>query len=1150
MSSWRSKFRRNRGTDTQETKASSSFISSKNTEDTDSTRKQISRFLRRSTKHDYSVRPQSMYIEKSVPMVANNESSESPNVQEILDKNRHLRRSNSKSPKSWKRLITGERSPSVIRKTDNRSTEHDNYNASRVKDCNSNNQDFTQSTLATKISNESAAKMTSGDRLVGDSEYVRERLKNNGNRGNTTSAGTWGNENSPGAHEQQREASMERKARSGSPYDNISPRRERRSRSLYFGGASSSTGCDQTETEQKTGTPRRKRRQKINRDDSQIIEEETSTVQIVKKDSFVLRKPKAKYPVDDDDNGHFLSSGQRERESLTNAAKPVSQVIVKKGDVVNDTNPGRRISHIRRQKSMQLEDEAKQEEPEASKKKAAPSKSDDPQIKEKERSNLQIVKKDSFVLRKPRAKYPVDDDDDIVSGSSEKQLKMDEKKKNIGLRSYGNEARNGDIVSRGSSVASLRSTASSDKVERSYGSNTGNIVGVTMKYLEHQSKSELTSLQSSRNATTDVDEADSFLQRRRRYQGLLGDKRYAGSSALKYENPLYKSIDYVDNERRNSNASENKQAVDPGPRRRESYAKARPKSLYSYGGDSLDFTDSLSKFQTKEKESSFVAQSKEGRYSVWERYKVRNIDDDSTSDTSSRAASVASGEERKPRQRPTSLFMVDESDTSDKKTAYRGNWSASVPKKPAHLRDFSMPDEKSAARVSYRRRESQQQQKQERNAIEPVDPKTKEDGKKEQFTPSFEMTLESPEADKKADDLVKNKEEQSVKARLNLPGIEIADEDSNSGSSKLEVDASKDNVVRRRRRERGSIARPSSVYIAKTSINEDGLITSINEDDGRNLREKDEDMKADEDEGMKSRKKVFDAEQDDDGRTRRSLLDSEDIKTGLRRRSAVERRIKSKRIAERPKSVVVADVSRVNIHDPLSASVDEVKRQFDRLLARTENWKQRTESLDTKATVLTSSYRSLRRTINEIQGNSDDVYAVFDEIDTRLTENDTIGFPSTEDDWRRAMQGNKLIEKALKSLLEQQRNPKPEFYYSESESEPESPVESFYDMSNGSTWSSPDSNASRNRRVTDYYPLYSLSKSPSDSSSLSHTKTTRGDFFTSEYSFTSSNTRLSSLLSDGYSWRKRLQDTSSYDYRRDTSLRNSYAGRYIPETSV
>ena len=578
--------------------------------------------------------------------------------------------------------------------------------------------------------------------------------------------------------------------------------------------------------------------------------------------------------------------------------------------------------------------------------------------------------------------------------------------------------------------------------------------------------------------------------------------------------------------------------------KRESFAKTRPKSLYD-GRKPIDFTDSLSKFQQISKEDSELDRSS----SVWERYKPRNDYEYKQNFTTKVSNEDASEADRKWR-RPKSMFMVE--DEKKDSAAYRGNWSVNVPKKPSHLMDFLMPDEtshnwrksktesieaaedkKKSDRASYRRRESQQQTV------------LSDSNKPEEKAPAFEITVSEPTDDGPKSPVIVDQPKESMLTPSSTTNIAVLDEENEE--NKENIATGTDTVVRRRKKEHAPPARPSSFYYMKEETSHRPLSSG----------------------------KSFDNDNDDDdddlilaaysrrrSKTRPNInLDSEDIKTGLRKKSAVERRLQSKHFRERPKSVNLADVfavsdgtsygSRVKAHDPLRDTVDDVKRQFERLLRRTEGWKYRTESLDTRANALSTSYRSLNRAIIGIRDESDDVHAVFDDVVERLTVNDSIGFPDTEEEWRKAFEAERLLAKATTLLDYQKRNPKPEFYYSESESEPESPGRPFYDMPEGIPWYSPK--PARSKRLSSSYD-YLSSRNTDDylygqsSRSYSSYKPSL-DLTGLGYSST---TRFSPTLNtDAYSRRKRLEDYS-FDYKRDNIglSSSSSSGRIIPETAV
>eukprot|EP00112_Aurelia_sp_Birch-Aquarium-sp1_P005309 Seg160.5 transcript_id=Seg160.5/GoldUCD/mRNA.D3Y31 product="hypothetical protein" protein_id=Seg160.5/GoldUCD/D3Y31 len=581
--------------------------------------------------------------------------------------------------------------------------------------------------------------------------------------------------------------------------------------------------------------------------------------------------------------------------------------------------------------------------------------------------------------------------------------------------------------------------------------------------------------------------------------------------------------------------------------KRESFAKTRPKSLYD-GRKPIDFTDSLSKFKQISKEDTDLDRSS----SVWEKYKPRNDHEYKQNFTTKVSNDDTSEADRKWR-RPKSMFMVE--DEKKDSAAYRGNWSVSVPKKPSHLMDFSMPDEtsynwrksktesvdaaddkKKSERASYRRRESQQQTM------------FSDLNKPEQKAPAFEITVSEPTDERPKSPVFVDQSKESMLTPSFASNIAVLDEEDEGNKENIATGA--DTVVRRRKKEHAPPARPSSFYYMKEETSHRPLSSgkSFDNDD-----DDDDDLIL----AAYSRRK---------SKTRPKInLDSEDIKTGLRKKSAVERRLRSKHFRERPKSVNLADVfavsdgnyrgtsygSRVKAPDPLRDTVDDVKRQFERLLRRTEGWKYRTESLDTRANALSTSYRSLNRAITGIRDESEDVHAVFDDVVERLTVNDSIGYPDTEEEWRKAFDAERLLAKATTLLDYQKRNPKPEFYYSESESEPESPGTPFYDMPEGIPWYSPK--PARSKRLSSSYD-YLSSRNTNDylygQSSRSYSSYKPSLDLTGQgYSST---TRFSPTLNtDAYSRRKRIEEYS-FDYKRDNIglSSSSSSGRIIPETAV
>ena len=308
MSSWRSRFRRNKTPDSHETKTSS-YSFSKTADDTDTHKKWRSRFLRRS-KHedDYTPRPQSMFIENSAPM-STISGYNPPTVQEILDKNRNFRQSSSKSPKSWRRLISGEkpeRSPAVGRKYED---ENRTY-TQRARDYNSNS--YASGARAvdpeSRYGVERQRSLDSSswkEQRSTKSDYSTDRKDDSTSRRISHIR----RQKSMTVGDNEADDRIEERTRSDSPYDNVaqsggsvgdsvvhsggSERRERRPRSLYF---------EEKGEDGKPLTPRRERRAKANRAESQNAECTTEVAEkLTDTDSFVLRKPRAKYPVDDGD---------------------------------------------------------------------------------------------------------------------------------------------------------------------------------------------------------------------------------------------------------------------------------------------------------------------------------------------------------------------------------------------------------------------------------------------------------------------------------------------------------------------------------------------------------------------------------------------------------------------------------------------------------------------------------------------------------------------------------------------------------------------------------------------------------------------------------------------------------------------------------
>ena len=715
-----------------------------------------------------------------------------------------------------------------------------------------------------------------------------------------------------------------------------------------------------------------------------------------------------------------------------------------------------------------------------------------------------------------------------------------------------------------------RNESKTSDSKQSKGSRTpDDILGATSDSLETQKSSELKSPAEIINeVVASVEEVEnSFNEWKKRFLGRKNEKKEERKNILSQSINQNKadsksSGEAKVGEKRNEpperkteeqRESGNKSSIETSSHnatqessvltKRESFAKTRPKSLYD-GRKPIDFTDSLSKFQQISKEDSELDRSS----SVWERYKPRNDYEYKQNFTTKVSNDDTSEADRKWR-RPKSMFMVE--DEKKDSAAYRGNWSVNVPKKPSHLMDFSIPDDtshnwrksktesidaaedkKKSERASYRRRESQQQTV------------LSDSNKSEEKAPAFEITVSEPTDDGPKSPVIVDQPKESMLTPSFTINIAVLDEE-NEGN-KENITTGTDTVVRRRKKEHAPPARPSSFYYMKEETTHRPLSSGKSLD---NDNDDDDDL-------------ILAAYSRRRSKTRPNInLDSEDIKTGLRKKSAVERRLQSKHFRERPKSVNLADVfavsdgttygSRVKAYDPLRDTVDDVKRQFERLLRRTEGWKYRTESLDTRANALSTSYRSLNRAIIGIRDESDDVHAVFDDVVERLTVNDSIGFPDTEEEWRKAFEAERLLAKATTLLDYQKRNPKPEFYYSESESEPESPGKPFYDMPEGIPWYSPK--PARSKRLSSSYD-YLSSRNTDDylygqsSRSYSSYKPSL-DLTGLGYSST---TRFSPTLNtDAYSRRKRLEDYS-FDYKRDNIglSSSSSSGRIIPETAV
>ena len=1058
MSSWRSRFRKTKTPDSHEAKTANSY--SKTSDDADHHKKRRSRFLRRSKHEDdfeERPRPRSLYVERKTEdfvgvdnlTASSRNLAHTPTVQEILDRNRR-ERSSSKSPRPWRKFLTGERSDRSPGGTRKPEMNDDYVNLNRNGDTNHN--------YTTKYgSNDAIRQSYSHDDGGRYSKYRGEQKSSGSERKNSR----WKNEVSSQKDDASVKSESEKSSgkgqsessRSASPYDNVdgntgtgSQRPKRQERQDY---SETSSIAD------RPTTPQRWRRERMRRNDSQ----ETVNSEKSSKESSTLRRPRALYPNDND--GAFQS---RRNQSDTSKS-------------LNSPRNRRKLSSGRESQ-------------------------------------------DGF--------------------ENDRSTRGQRINRTLGQSSYGRRS-------------------------------SENILGAALNYIERRISVDSTHSNSSKHDESS-DSLDNSVGRRRRYMDLQAEKSMDNISTREsrnrkielrresYDNNEESSRRYYKSASRTA-ARGSDSSQSNASSKRDAYTRPRPKSLYDYS-NTIKFSDTVAKYRG----GSQNDENYQNTYSVWENYKPRSayssqtkqLLTDSTSDEKE-AIGVA--------RRPNTLYMAGE----DKKdTTYRGNWSAKVPQRPAHLRDFSQPVEtessygwrrkksedsevrkkrekevlddregasdKKSDRVSYRRRESQQQTNYANDDV------TKD--KRKVSIPSFEFTVSEP---KDETNITHSKTSNEILSSKSSLDIAVVDEDSLTEKNSLL--ASENTVVRRRKKEHAPPARPSSIYMGKG-----------------NRDESDEESKKE-----KSYKKVDD-DDDDYGSSYRSKnssinLDSEDIKAGLRRKSAVERRLKSKYTKERPKSVHLADVFAVSgadnrhssylpsaskAYDPLRDTVDEVKREFEKLLRRTSNWKLRTESLTSKSSFLSNSYRSLNRAITGIRDESDNVCAIFDNIGERLSVNDSVGYPDTEDEWRRAFEGETLLAKATKLLDYQKRSPKPDFEYSESESEPETPGKPYYDMPEGIPWFSSSRRSSRLSSTSDT-SSYSARQSDDFINGNSRSYTSyRPSLDVMSSLDVSSNTRHSpSLFSDGYS-RRRRQEGTGLDYRRSSGTFNntSISGRMIPETAV
>ena len=1103
MYSWKSRFRKTKTPDVAETKPASNL--SKNPDETDQQKKRISRFLRRSKHeddtHDRS-RPRSVFLERNTTEFSGNQKAtlghrnlgDPPSVQEILDRNRRERAAG-KNPRPWRMFLTGDRSPNANKQRESGNGEKDDYlYKNRYRDENKNYDNDRYDTNS-QISNDS-------DKYGRRERYSEERagrkigMKDTRNERKASNDGSQrsGSDNSS-------EKVKKHRSRSASPYDNVeegSKRwRERKSHSLYIEtrNGDSHRDSETSSIADKSVTPRSKRRERMRRSESQDTVNSEKSVQSktwIEKETYVSRRPQM--------------HTEQENEYMR---KP-------RGHAEEERGSNRRDWKYRGQNENKMDDTR-----------------DEP----RSQNEKDTTRKSPRVYRKLS--------DGKASGYSTEQSVKDEKVNRVYER--------GAYIRRSSE----------------------NILGATFNYIERK-----TSIDHLGKATTKIIEEvnESPRERRRRIRGLRNDNAHengsvpdsecestSGAARRKYsygsKTASYKSSTETTSYKSNTGRS-------------DSYAKTRPRSLYDFH-ESLSVTDSRSKYK---EDGSGV-----------ERYRSRND-------------YAAKDEQQSVLRRPKTLFMVDD---EKKENAYRGNWSVSVPKRPDHLKDFSKPDETSAG-YSWRKSKREKQEEIESGAdsavvdagrgvkrAERILIKERNIGRVDDRDTSYNWQRNRKEKQEEGADTGRyanekeatndDKEEKSSKGErvsyirrqsqqsaknseekpeLKIPAFEFTvshpkdEETEEKGALKKDnrtTALEEDTVVRRRRREHAPPARPSSFYCV--NVDEDKLTESTFRKTGKKTGDdKDED--------------------DDDDESKRRLrrkpnvnLDSEDIKAGLRKKSAVERRLRNKYIKERPKSVNLADVfavsnersssyaTKVKIHDPLHDTVDDVKREFEKLLRRTEDWKLRTESLNSKATVLSSSYRSLNKAITGIRDESDDMYAVIENIGERLNVNDSIGYPDTEDEWRRAFEAGKLVEKALRGFEYQKRNPKPEFEYSDSESEEQTQDKPFYDMPAGIPWfsqrTSRENSGNRLSSLTDQYSARRTSDYLENNSQRYPSYRPSLDV-TSNISVSTSTRFSPSYVSDVYTRRNRYQD-SIIDYRGSSSglsVSSSSNGRIIPETAV
>lgn len=1031
MSSWRSRFRKTKTPDANDTKTISNFP--KNPDEGDGQKKRISRFLRRS-KHDEDnserPRPRSFFLERNASDLNGVRSprnlGDPPSVQDILDRNRR-ERALAKSPRPWRKFLTGDRSPNANKRGDAGNGGNEDYSyKSRYKDEN-RNYDSERYENSSQISNDSERNERRG-RYSDENKSRKSGMEESRNDRKSSKDGSLRSDSDRSTGKTKNERS-----RSASPYDNVeeSPRRrrERRSKSLYVESRNGETTKDSetSSVADKAVTPRSKRRERMRRSESQDTVNSERSVRSqtrIETETFVLRKPKASYPSDDGENV-WTSRGQDENEAGKRCGENGG-----KGDVTSGE-------------------------------------------------------------RKPRSQNE--------SGRSPR-----------GNAAMSNRKHSG--------YATDSATRGSEKVSRSHDKGTysrrssENILGATLNYIEHRPSNDYLSTATSK-MMEEFKESSRDGRGRGRYRGARADKSIDSTSIAdsEREHTIGRKFSY---------SSTESTSYRPSSARRDSYSKARPKSLYDFH-DTSSCSDNLAK--PNEDESALYG----------DRYRPRNDP-------------YGKDEQRSSWRRPKTLFMADD---EKNESAYRGSWSVSVPKKPSHLKDFSKPDENSGRyswRKSKREKEEAESTSRSRRADTNICSKDAAKAGNKEDRISYRRRQSQQEG--------KSSEE---KPDVKVPPFEFTvsqanDEESRkteeaSGEAKKMDSLGEDTVVRRRRRDHAPHARPSSVYCAKTERVPVDPTTAMKEEKVKNVNDDDDD------DDLRRRYK----------RRPNINLDSEDIKTGLRKKSAVERRLRSKYAKERPKSVNLTNVfadkydfrhlSKANpVHDPIGDTVNEVKREFERLLRRTEDWKLRTESLNSRATVLSSSYRSLNRAITGVRDESDDMYALIDNIGERLNVNDSVGYPDTEDEWRRAFEAGKLVEKALRIIDHQKRYPKPDFEYSDSESEPATPGKPFYDMPRGIPWFSRyTTRESSSSRLSSLADQYSTRKADNhmDGSSRSYLSYRPSLDMMSSLSVSTSARYSPSYVSDTYSRTSRYQD-SFLDYKTGSNGLPSSNGRIIPETAV